>query len=301
MKRATIKNNGAYLIMIGSLMLLPGCGLLDWVKEKLSSKPGAMGQKDGDSSGAVLVTINGKALITKGMLDAEKKKLLDANPQLQAMIALMDEKQLDRNLMEGLTSREIIRKHVKDNGIDRSEKYQNDYNLVLGQVKDALNTRYFMESLSVDVADNEIEQFYAENKDAMPNLLVSRGGVQAAGVSFSSEQAAKDFAAKVKAGKNNITKVAKDAGVAGKLKDFNVVNDQSVGIDNELKAKITAMKSFPRTETFKVGKEYWVVAAAKKEDSQYRPLEQVKAEIRQALEKDKTMKRFEEEVARLKD
>lgn len=301
MKHNAIAKNAPILIMIGSLMVLPGCGMLDWIKDKLGSKPGSAQRDAGQDGSAVLVTINGQPLITKGMLEVEKKKLLDANPQLQAMIALMDEKQLDRNLMEGLTSREIIRKYVKDHSIEQSEKYKKDYDMVLGQVKDALNTRYFMEALSVEVADAEIEKFYNENKDAMPNLLTSRGGIRAAGASFSNEQAAKDFAAKVKAAKNNINKAAKDSGLAAdKVKDFKLVNDQSLGIDNELKSKITAMKSFPRVETFKVGKEYWVVAATKKEDSQYRPLEQVKAEIKQAIEKDKTMKRFEEEVASLK-
>lgn len=293
-----IKKNGIALIMISSLVLLPGCGLLDWLKEKLGSKPG-MGQQ-GEQSGEVLVTIDGKPLITKGMLEFEKKRLLEANPQLQAMIALMDEKQLDRNLMEGLISREVIRKYVKDNHVEESEKYKNEFDMVLGQVKDALNTRYFMESLEVNVDDAEIQAFYDQNKAMMPNLMVSQGGINAAAVAFNDAQSAKDFLGKVKAGKNNIFKVAQESGLSSKVKDFKLVNDQTVGVDGELKSKILAISTFPKAETFKVGKEHWVVVASKKEDAQYRPLDQVKAEIEQSLKKDKTMKRFEEEVARCK-
>ncbi len=64
--------------------------------EDMSAQKVAAGQ-DGS---AILATMAGKPLITKTMLEAEKKKLLEANPQLEAMISLMDEKQLDRNLID---------------------------------------------------------------------------------------------------------------------------------------------------------------------------------------------------------
>ncbi len=44
-----------------------------------------------------------------------------------------------------------------------------------------------------------------------------------------------------------------------------------------------------------------MIGASKIEKPQYRELDQVKDEIRQLLEKDKTMKKLEEEVARLRN
>ena len=157
-----------------------------------------------------------------------------------------------------------------------------------------------MEAFAEQATEDEIKTFYDANKDAIPSVLISRGGVEAKGVPFNDRQLAKDFATKVKADKNNIDKVAKDEGLKGKLKDFNLVNDETVGLDEELKNKIAAIKSFPRVEVIKSGNQFWAVLASRKEDTRYRPLEQVRAELKQQIEKDKTMKRFEEEVARLK-
>ncbi len=309
--RRTVKENGMALLMASALLLLPSCGLIDWVKDKFGG-----GSADGETTetmnvmagveavaadgSPVLATISGKPLITKNMLDAEKKKLLESNPQLQAMMALMDEKQLDRNLIDGMTSREIIRKYVFDNKLDVSDKYKKDLDMVMAQVRDALNTRYFMDTFTVTVGDAEIKKFYEENKDAIPNLLLSRGGIESVAIPFTSEPAAKDFATKARAVKNDINRVAKEAGLADKVKDFKLVNEQSLGMDEELRDKIVLIKTVPSLQTFKIGKEYWIVAANKKEDPSYRALDQVKDELRQLIEKEKSMKRFEEEVARLK-
>lgn len=296
-----------YVLVVSVLLLLPGCRFVDWMKEKFGgSSPAPTTQvavadvalsTDGS---AVLVTMKGQPIITEKMLDAEKQRLMASNPQLQAMIAMMDEKQLNRNLVDGMASREIIRKYVADNKLDSSEKYKKDFEMVLGQVKDALNTRYFMDAFPVAVADNEIKKYYEENKDAIPNLLISRGGVEAMAISFADQKAANDFMAKARAVKNDISRVAKEAGLADKVQDFKLVNEHSLGIDPELRDKIIALKSVPSLQTFKVGNEFWVVAANKKEQSKYRALDQVKDDLKQMLEKEKTMKKFETEVARLK-
>jgi hypothetical protein len=40
---------------------------------------------------------------------------------------------------------------------------------------------------------SEIKKFYDENKDVVPNLLVSRGGIETRALSFTNEKAAKDL------------------------------------------------------------------------------------------------------------
>lgn len=301
--KGMIKRNVYPIVVAGLLVLLPGCRLVDWIKGKTGGTPTTdateLAQTSGDGS-AVLATIEGKPLITQQMLDSEKQKLIASNPQLQAMISLMDEKQLNRNLLDGMASREVIRKYIKDNKLDQSPKYEQDFELALKQIRDALNTRFFMESFAVTVADNEIKKFYDENKDVIPNLLVSRGGVEARALSFSTEKAAKEFEVKAKSLKNDINRAAKEIGLAGNVKDFKLVNEQSLGLESELRDKIVAIKSVPSTHLFHVGKEYWVVAAHKKEAPKYRELTQVKDELKQLIEKEKTIKRFEEEVARLR-
>ena len=69
--------------------------------------------------------------------------------------------------------------------------------MVLNKVKDAINTRYFMDSMKVNITDSEIQAFYNENKDSIPNLLLSQGGVEAIGISFVSDKDAKEFVRKL--------------------------------------------------------------------------------------------------------
>lgn len=299
-------SHGIALLMVGSIVLLPSCGLMDWLKEKFGGgapttpAPTSVAVRVDDGS-PVLATIDGKPLISQNMLEAEKKKLIEANPQMEAMIALMDESQLNRNLVDGMASREIIRKYVGDKKINETDKYQKDIEMAMNQVRDLLNTRYFMEDFKVDVTNDEITKFYNENKDSIPNLLLSRGGIASVGVPFSSDEAARNFMVKVKELKNNIERAAKDANLSEKVKNFNLVNAESIGIEPELRDKVVAIKTTPSLHKFKVDNEFWVVAATRKEDPKYRDLDSVKVEIRQLLEKDKTMKVVEEEVSRLKN
>ena len=255
---------------------------------------------DANDGSAVLVTMNGKPLITKNMLESEKQKLFESNPQLQAMAGLMDSRQLDRNLVDGLASRAAIREYIEKVKVRESDEYRESFAALVQRLQDALDSQFFVKAFPVEVSDAEVKEFYEANKAMIPNLMLSSGGVESKGVSFTDEAAAKDFATKVRAGKNDLSKVAREENLASKVKDFKLVNAQSLGMDEELRDKITVIKKTPTVETFKVGKEYWVVAASRREEPKYRPLEQVSAELKQALEKEKTMKRFEEEVGRLK-
>ncbi len=297
---------GITLLMVGSIVLLPSCGLMDWLKEKFGGAPTTpaaptnMAARVEDGS-PILATMDGKPLISQNMLEAEKKKLIEANPQMEAMIALMDENQLNRNLVDGMASREIIRKYVRDKKVNETEKYQKDIEMAMNQVRDLLNTRYFMDDFKAKVTDSEITKFYDENKDSIPNLLLSRGGIASVGVPFNTDEDARNFMVKVKELKNNIERAAKDANLAEKVKDFNLVNAESIGIEPGLRDKIVAIKTTPSLHKFKIDNEFWVVAAARKEDAKYRDLDSVKSEIKQLLEKDKTMKVVEEEVSRLKN
>ncbi len=295
------------LLMVGSIVVLPSCGLVDWVKEKFGGAQKAAPEQEAmeiiveEDGSPVLAYMDGKPLVTQKMLDAEKKKLIEANPQMEAMLQLMDQKQLDRNLADGMASRAMIRKYVKDKGIIQSDRYQKDFSMAMTQVKDLLNTRYFMEDFKVNANDAEIQAFYNENKEHMPNLLISRGGVASMGIAFDTDQAARDFMEKVKENKNNISRAAKATNLSEKVKNFNLVNAESIGIEPELRDKIVEIKTTPSLHKFKIGKEYWVIGASRKEDAKYRELETVKNEIKQMIEKDKTMKVVEEQVARLKD
>ena len=143
------------------LLLLPGC---DWFgKEETKPKPGEErpATEQAPFTGEVLVSWQGGVpLITTDSLQVEKDKLLKTNPQLKTMIAFMDEKQLDRNLSEGLTNQATIDKWVKDKKMDASPDYQTELKEGFKAVERMINTKFFTQAFPVEVADAEIKNFY---------------------------------------------------------------------------------------------------------------------------------------------
>ena len=305
--------------VIASLTLLPSCALLDWVKEQFGGgqptpqeyeKPmmpeNGMPEKpevpeDVDEKD-VLVWMGDKPLITLTSLQAEKKDLMESNPQLRAMVAFMDEKQLDRNLTDGLTNQAVVDKYVADNKISDRDEYKQELKRMMRSVRHMLNTKFFSQGLDVAVNDSEVKSFYDKNKETMPNLLVSRGGIKAMGVQFDTEQQAQDFAKKVRDAGENLQKTAETAGMKDKVKDFQLINDQSDGIDVQVREKVVKVDAFPSTHVFKgTDNKLWVIHAAAKENPKYRPLGQVKADLKEFLKKEKHAQALEKEINRLKE
>jgi hypothetical protein len=164
-----------------------------------------------------------------------------------------------------------------------------------------LNTKYFGSSHPIEVSDADVVKFYEENKESMPELLISRGGVKAAGVQFDKEVDAKAFATKAKG--KDIATVAKAEKIANdRVRDFNFVNDQSVGVNPAVRSKVVSLKKFPATEVVKGDeKTWWVVNATESQEAKYRPFEQVQAGLKQYVEKERRMAMFDKEIGTLKD
>lgn len=291
-------------LLTSTLFLLPGCDL--FTSKKAESSTAASAEQSAsmpaaDDGSMVLVSIDSKPLITRKSLDKEKTELLESNPQLKAMIAYMDDKQLDRNLAEGLLSQALVDQFIVREGIDKDPQYQQELKRAEKSVKQVLNAKYFTQRFPVTISDAEVEDFYNKNKDVMPQLLISQGGVKASGVSFTKEQDAKDFLAKVKTNKGDLQKTAQAANLSSSFVDWKVINGQTAGIDARLREKIMNLKA-PTIEMIKVDdKTFWVVNATSKEEKKYRPLDQIKDDLRQFLEKEKRVELFDQEIAKLKE
>jgi hypothetical protein len=242
--------------------------------------------------------MNGKPVISSKSLDRDFDQLLAENPQLQQVLPLMpDAKQ---NFMQGMVSQIVVDKYVEDNGLDKSDDYKKEYDRLKVSVKRMLNAKYFDKDNTVDIADADIEKFYNERKDTTADFVMSRGGVKAMGVPFAKEDAARAFMGKAKG--KDFAKVAKEHGLAGKMRDFKMVNEQSVGMDNAIKNRIVAMKQCPCLEMVKGDdKMFWIVSASEKQNVVYRPLEQVKSGIKQYLENERRMASRDKKINGLKE
>lgn len=313
-----------HFLSLGALVLLPGCS--DWFNEKSNEAP--QQQENGtqnnvqekelenaaievltqgvsvidkdELTGEVLVTMNGKPVVTVDSLEIEKEKLFEANPQIKQMMAFMDPAQLDKSLVEGLTNQAIIDQYISDQGIDKTAEYQKELKEGFKAVERMVNTKIFTQNFNVKVTDAEVRTFYNENKDLMPDLALSRGGVKATGIQFDNEADARAFAAEITAGKT-LQQAAEAQGKSDSIRDFMTVNEQSTGLDASLKAKILGMSQVPSVEVVALNdKTVWVVHASGKEETQYRPFEQVKAGLKDYLEKESRAKMFDTEMEKLK-
>ncbi len=282
---------------------LPGC-MPDWLKEKLGMEcqPSQMVQKAAqrpsmvDDGSPILVSMNGKSIITEKSLDHEFNQLLEESPQLRQVLPLMPDAK--KNFLQGMISTEVVDRWIEERGIDKTAGYQKELQRMTRSVERMLNTKFFTKEHPVKISEREAKKFYEENKDKIPELLISRGGVQTVGVSFEKEAAAKKFLA---AARGDVAKTAEAQGLKAKVRDFNLVNAQSVGINPAIRNRIVALKSFPATEVMKENdKTFWVIQATSREDAKYRSFEQVKNGIIQLVENQQQRQKIEEEINRLK-
>ena len=288
---------------------LPGCNWFSGTKETTTPTTGTQHneepkeQKITDDS-TVVATMGGKPLVRPSDVQREKDELMAANPQYkiieQANPALS--KQLERHIATTLVNQAIADKYVTDNKIDQTKEYQDDMKRMQDSMKHAINGKYFDQSIKTEVSDSEVRDFYEKNKNTMPQLLLSHGGTKAMGVEFDSQDKAQAFANKVNEQKGNFQKAAESANLKDKVKDFNFIHEQSVGLNPQLKDKILALKKVPSVEVIKLDdKTFWVVQATEKQESKYQDFDNVKGDIANYLEEQKRRNALQEKIKQLHD
>jgi len=276
-------------LLMCSMVFLPSC---DW-KSKLGLSNGTSSSVAANDNTQVIATIDGKPLMTAGEFEKQFKNFIEKHPY-GAMFAQMEG--VDRKIFDGLLGQKVMTRWVEEQGIDKTPEYK-EY---LDQLVQMLNARFFQMKHPVTVTDAEIKAFYDQNKENMPEAVLSRGGVNASGVQFAKEADAKAFLEKAK-GKGSLDKVAKEANLNDKFRDFKLVNAASLAVDAGLRDKIVAVKKFPTLEVFKASdNSFWVILVTGKEDQKYRGYEELKAAIEQRLSAQKQEQAMEKAMEQLK-
>jgi len=293
-----------------ALLVLAGC---DWGKkegacscpmyahstEKVQASDGFIPVKLEGSGDKIIATIAGKPLMTLKSFEREFAQIVDENPQLKQMAQFIPD--LKSNVMNSLVGQAVMDIYINKVGIAKQADYQDELSRMMVAVKRSLNRKYFTKQFPYSVTDAEIKTFYQENKDKVPGLVMSAGGVKSVGVKFADKAAAQAFYDGVKANPAKFDAVAKERGLTEKVEDFKVVNEQSAGVNPVLRKRIVAITTVPSAEMVNVSdKEIWVIKASEKEEKQYRPFEEVKDYLRNDLERSKEMKAIEEQVEKLK-
>lgn len=296
-----------YIALLLPVIMLPGCGFIDWIKNKFGKETKGAEQVVDFSSpmtniscndtSEILVTIKGKPAITVKTFERDFELLLEENPQLKSVLPFMPDAR--KNFLGGLVNQEVVDLYVQQHNLDKKVEYKQDLERLQRSVVRMLNTKYFAAAHPVSVEEAEVASYYENNKDKMQELVISRGGVQTSGVQFEKEAEAKAFFTKVQG--KSLQAIAKVENITDKVKDFKLVNKQSVGIDPVLRSKIVAFEKVPTTELVKVNdKTFWVVQATSKEDAKYRSFEEVKEPIKQLVEREKSNEALQKVIEGLK-
>lgn len=286
--------------VVATLSFLPGC--MDNAKKDTEVAQVATSNIANKKSltGEVLVTMRGEPIITTGTVEAYKENLIKTNPQFKQTLQFVPPKELERYLLEGCIGDKIIDEYIVSNKINEKADYKARLSAAYEAAEHMINAQIFTETKSVSVSDSEARSFYEANKDKMQGATISQGGVAATGIEFSDGAAARAFVSRAKTAPGGFKKAAQDDGLTAKIKDFKLVHNQSIGIDAQLKDKITAIKTVPAVEMFEVNDKFWVVNATAKEEPKYVPFEQVKENLKAQLEQGKRIEALTKEIEALK-
>lgn len=295
-------------LALSPILLLSGCRPVDWLKEKLGmcqcqEKKNAAGKKGREHlvAGEWVVKVGDDVIVSSDEFQAEFNLLLDEKPQLKSMLPLMPN--LEKDFAKGLGNQEIIARYVEDKKLDQTPGFIAKKARMERAVKQMLNAEFFAQAFdATKVSDEDVKKFYEDNKDSMQGIMISRGGVNAAGVSFDKKIDAEVFLKKAKAaGKDlDIQTFAKGEGLSDNARDFKLINEQSFGIDPVLRTKIMTLKEFPTVDMIATSENsFWVVHASSKEETKYRTFEQVKEGVRNVAEQTEKGKMLQQELEKL--
>jgi len=285
------------LLAIGIITLLPGC----WPKggKEAPITPASADMAVVDDGSPVIVSIDGKPVMTQKMFEQEFDQFVDKN-NLRGLVAFMPDAK--DKFLEGRTSQLVIDKYISAEGVDKTPAYQEELNQIIQSAQQLLNTKFFAEKYPVQVSEQELRAFYEENKEKLPDILIARGGVNVVGISFQNEADAQAFYNKVKANPQDFDRIVKEEELGDKVRDFKLVTQHTPGMDPIVKNKILGIDKTPQIEMIKVKDNLcWVINAKSKQETQCRPFEEVRAMVEQYVTRDKRMQVLEAEIAKLKD
>lgn len=286
-KNAT--HNMVPFLALSLLVLLPGCEM-PWGKKTSSEQ--STGSQD------VLYVINEKPVVTVAQFEEYYNQVLASDPRLQSMASFLPN--LKKEIFDALANQELIVAWADKKQMFDDEEFKTMSKLAMDQVKRMYAAKKFGEQKVGKVAASqaEVRDYYDKHKD--PELVSAPGGIKASGIEFDSKDKAMVFFNKVKNTPTAFAQTAKMDHVT--VREFAPINKFSFDIDKAIKAALESKTSFPVVALVQASdNKWWVVFGESKQDTKYRPLEEVKEAISGAVEREKGMQQFSDEIAKLKE
>jgi len=283
------------VIFVSGLMLFSGCGW--WPFGGSSSKDATSKSVSGDD---VLLSINGAPALTVEKYEEQLAMAQQANPQIGMLLQMMPNAEKDF-IFKGMATAELMKAWAQKEGVDKTAEFQKQKKQLCDAIELQLYMKHFDEAHPVNVSDADVAKFYEEQKDLIPALTLSPGGVETVYVRFESKDKADKFFDKVK----DIKKAAafKAAAQEHKHKTGDSVINAKSSVGDAIKTVVLDLKNFPAVRL--VGADdnsYWVLFASGKSDTQYRDLKtpEVQHGLKKMLADQQKDKQVEQVVNELK-
>lgn len=273
------------------IVSLPGC---NWFKKSDDASTSAS-SSDAQNS-AVLLTANGKAILTAQEFEDFLNKASEGNEQIKLMLQFVPD--FKEQLFTMKKRAAIISQWAKKKNVRDSKDYKDKEKAILDSVREGLDSEEFLRAYPAEISDVDLQKYYDENKDKDQRLAQTLAGIKAVSVSFNGNSAAaSEFADAVNKAGKDLEKVAKSRKL--QVAQLGSVNEESM-IDAKIKEKVLSAKTFPTVFVVKDEKgKFFVVAAKSREQAQYRPFEQVKEMIARVLKPKKIEEMLELELPKL--
>ena len=312
MKNNVIGKTGvALLVTCGALIFLPGC---DWFNkdrgENLSSQKVVSVGTDtdvmatsgdipsGDTS-AVVLSMQGEPVMTADMFENDFEDFLNKNPQMRQLLAIMPD--MKEKYLEGVVAKEIVKRFVEENRLAKTPEYEADMRQWMETGRQMYDAQHFANQFPISVNASDVKRFYDENKDSMPELLLSQGGVQTVAVQFDNEKSAQEFLDAVSDKSGNFEEYIEKKGLSDQRRDLKLVNDSSVGVNKTVRQAILEVTNFPTIELVRVDdQDFWVIHPMAKEEKEYRPFVEVAEGLKEMITKEKQIEKIQMEIDKLK-
>jgi len=276
-------------IALFSVVMLSGC--LSWPWKK--SVQTASEQGTNIANEEVLLSIDGKPVLTVEDYENQLKEAAASSPQLEMMLQMTPDAEYEF-IFNNLKMTKLISHWAHATGITESAEFKKDRAHLQELLDTQLCVQYYDQAHPIDVSDADIKAFYDAEKDKLPGLLLAPGGVKTEAVKFESQAAAQTFLDVVKAQGNNLDKIAKDQ----KLSVNNFVINESTFHSKPLKDFALQASSYPVLGLVKADDAYWVAKVVEKTAAKYQDFEKVKEGLRNFVRqqrKDENMRKAAEQ------
>lgn len=278
----------SFLLLLSGLAILPGCSLFKKSDEKASEVTSA---KVVAGSDKVLISANGKPVLTEQEFESFLEQAAEADPQAKMMLSMMPEA-IKEQALDAKKRSAVISEWAKHEGIRDTKEYKERKEAIFKSVEESLDHEAFMKKHKAEVTDKDAKDFYDKNKVQDPRFKISEEGTKSFGVEFDSKEKAQAFLDEIK---NKVSAIENEA-ESKKLKtrDFGIVNKDSYQ-PKAIKNAVLAAK-VPSVQVVQDGKEFWVVAALSKEAAKYHSFDDLKEGIKRMLEGQKMEETMDKEL-----